>query len=243
MRGCSSRLREQGAITAGFVSFAGGPKEKAALIRGRPCRSFRGIPGAIRKSSDSPGRGKNVRTVRVTDVRASFARNCGAKGGLAKSADAQRQAFTRALKAALADGLVKDSWNGAPNDVIFPPRTVRSARSQDDEVHEKVWLGDPDKYGRPSPRISSRNTAPGRSRNAFCCPANRANCYKNKRILLFVFPGRLPMLKQTTVPNPTTNSHFAAAMSVGEPRQEVEVVIVDEEKKFFAICPIINLFY
>jgi hypothetical protein len=45
------------------------------------------------------------------------------------------------------------------------------------------------------------------------------------------------MRKQTTVPNPTTNSHFAAAMSVGEPRQENEVVIVDEEKKFFAICP------
>ena len=50
-RGCSSRLREQGAITAGFVKFAGGPKEKAALIRGRPCRGSRGIPCAIRKPS------------------------------------------------------------------------------------------------------------------------------------------------------------------------------------------------
>ena len=51
---------------------------------------------------------------RVTDVRASFARNYGARGGLAKSADAQRQAFTRALKAALAEGLVsQDSWDGA----------------------------------------------------------------------------------------------------------------------------------
>jgi len=61
-----------------------------------------------------PGTDKNARTVRVTDVRASFARNYGSKGGLAKSADAQRQAFTRALKAALAEGLVKqDSWDGA----------------------------------------------------------------------------------------------------------------------------------
>jgi hypothetical protein len=61
-----------------------------------------------------PGTDKNLRTVRVTDVRASFARNYGSKGGLAKSADAQRQAFTRALKAALAEGMVKqDSWDGA----------------------------------------------------------------------------------------------------------------------------------
>jgi ribosomal protein L9 len=61
-----------------------------------------------------PERTKNVKTVGVIDVRASFARNYGAKGGLAKSADAQRQAFTRALKAVLAEGLVKqDSWNGA----------------------------------------------------------------------------------------------------------------------------------
>jgi hypothetical protein len=60
-----------------------------------------------------PGTDKNVRTDRVTDVRASFARNYGSKGGLAKSADAQRQAFTRAPKAALAEGLVKqDSWEG-----------------------------------------------------------------------------------------------------------------------------------
>ena len=51
-RGCSSRLREQGAITAGFVKFAGGPKKKGALIRGRPCRGFRGIPCAIRGSSN-----------------------------------------------------------------------------------------------------------------------------------------------------------------------------------------------
>jgi hypothetical protein len=61
-----------------------------------------------------PGTDKDVRAVRVTDARASFARNYGSKGGLAKSADAQRQAFTRALKAALAEGLVKqDSWDGA----------------------------------------------------------------------------------------------------------------------------------
>jgi hypothetical protein len=61
-----------------------------------------------------PGRDKDVRTVRVTDVRASFARNYGFKGGPAKSADAQRQAFTRALKAALAEGLLnQDSWDGA----------------------------------------------------------------------------------------------------------------------------------
>jgi hypothetical protein len=61
-----------------------------------------------------PGTDKNVRTVRVTGVRASFARNDGAKGGLAKSADAQRQAFTRALKGVLPEGLVnQDSWDGA----------------------------------------------------------------------------------------------------------------------------------
>jgi hypothetical protein len=61
-----------------------------------------------------PGKDKNVRTVRVTDVRASFARHYRSKGGLAKSADAQRQAFTRALRAALAEGLVKqDAWDGA----------------------------------------------------------------------------------------------------------------------------------
>jgi hypothetical protein len=57
-RGCSSLLREQGAITAGFVKFAGGLKEKAALIRGRPCRGFRGIPGAIRNPSDSARKGQ-----------------------------------------------------------------------------------------------------------------------------------------------------------------------------------------
>jgi hypothetical protein len=61
-----------------------------------------------------PGTDKNVRTVRVADVRASFARNHGSKGGLTKRADAQRQAFTRALKAALAEGMVKqDYWDGA----------------------------------------------------------------------------------------------------------------------------------
>jgi hypothetical protein len=52
--------------------------------------------------------------VKVGLFRASFARNYGARGGLAKSADAQRQAFTRGLKAVLAERLVKqDSWNGA----------------------------------------------------------------------------------------------------------------------------------
>jgi hypothetical protein len=99
-------------ITAGFVKFAGGPKEKGAL---NPVTAFTqaseeslvqfGSPRTV------PGTDKNVRTDRVTDVRASFARNYGSKGGLAKSADAQRQAFTRALKAALAEGPVsQDSW-------------------------------------------------------------------------------------------------------------------------------------
>jgi hypothetical protein len=44
--------------------------------------------------------------VKVGLLRASFARNYEAKGGLAKSADAQRQAFTRALRAALAERMV-----------------------------------------------------------------------------------------------------------------------------------------
>ena len=105
-RGCSSRLREQGAITAGFVKFAGGPKEEGAL------NSLTAFTEALEESPVQfgspravPGTDKNVRVVRVTDVRASFARNYGSKGGLAKSADAQRQAFTRALKAALAEGI------------------------------------------------------------------------------------------------------------------------------------------
>jgi hypothetical protein len=70
-----------------------------------------------------PGSAKDVRTVRVTDVRASFARNYRTKGGLAKSADAQRQAFTRALKAALAEGMVnQNSWDGA--DWLFVGRMI-----------------------------------------------------------------------------------------------------------------------
>jgi hypothetical protein len=105
-RGCSSRLREQGAITAGFVKFAGGPKEKRAL---NPLTAFTEAleesPVQFGSPRTVPGTDKNVRVVRVTDVRASFARNYGSKGGLAKSADAQRQASTRALKVALAEGI------------------------------------------------------------------------------------------------------------------------------------------
>jgi hypothetical protein len=52
-----------------------------------------------------PERTKTSGPFESRNVRASFARNYGAKGGgLTKSADAQRQAFTRALKAALAEG-------------------------------------------------------------------------------------------------------------------------------------------
>jgi hypothetical protein len=103
------------AITAGFVESAGGPKKRA------PYQSWTAFTEALMNPlcnsevlGQCPEGTKTSGPTRVTDVRASFARNYGAKGGPAKSADAQRQAFTRALKAALAEGLVKqDSWNGA----------------------------------------------------------------------------------------------------------------------------------
>jgi hypothetical protein len=59
-----------------------------------------------------PGKG-TVRTVQVADVRASFARHYQPKGGSRKNADAERQAFTRALKGILEEGTVKqESWEG-----------------------------------------------------------------------------------------------------------------------------------
>jgi hypothetical protein len=59
-----------------------------------------------------PGKG-TVRTVRLADVRASFARHYQPKGGSTKNADAERQAFTRALKAVLEEGTVEqESWEG-----------------------------------------------------------------------------------------------------------------------------------
>jgi hypothetical protein len=55
-----------------------------------------------------------VRTVRLADVRASFARIYRPKGGGRKNADAERQAFTRALKAVLDEGTVQqESRDGA----------------------------------------------------------------------------------------------------------------------------------
>jgi hypothetical protein len=82
-------------------------RRRALSILDRLHRGSRGFPGAIRKSSDSARKGQRRQDDRVTDVRASFARNYGSKGGLAKSADAQRQAFTRALKGVLDEGIVK----------------------------------------------------------------------------------------------------------------------------------------
>jgi len=58
---------------------------------------------------------------RCLRARASFARNYGSKGGLAKSADAQRQAFTRALKAALAEGMVNQDSVLTGNESISLP--------------------------------------------------------------------------------------------------------------------------
>jgi hypothetical protein len=59
-----------------------------------------------------PGKG-TVRVVQVADVRSSFARHYRPKGGGNKGADAQRQAFTRAMKAILEEGAVKQgSWDG-----------------------------------------------------------------------------------------------------------------------------------
>jgi hypothetical protein len=59
-----------------------------------------------------PGKG-TVRAVQVADVRASFARIYRPKGGGRKNADAERQAFTRALKAVLDEGTVQqESWEG-----------------------------------------------------------------------------------------------------------------------------------
>ncbi len=48
-----------------------------------------------------------VRMVRVADIRASFARHYRPKAVGGKNADAQRQAFTRAMKAVLEEGTVK----------------------------------------------------------------------------------------------------------------------------------------
>jgi hypothetical protein len=54
-----------------------------------------------------------VRAARLSDP-SVICSNYGAKGGLAKSADAQRQAFARPPKATLAEGMVKqDYWDGA----------------------------------------------------------------------------------------------------------------------------------
>jgi hypothetical protein len=50
----------------------------------------------------------------VADVRASFARIYRPKGGGRKNADAERQAFKRALTAVLEEGTVhQESWEGA----------------------------------------------------------------------------------------------------------------------------------
>jgi hypothetical protein len=60
-----------------------------------------------------PGKG-SVRAVLVADVRASFARHYRTKGHGGNSADGQRQAFLRAMKAVLDEGTVKqESWDGA----------------------------------------------------------------------------------------------------------------------------------
>jgi hypothetical protein len=48
-----------------------------------------------------------VRAVQVADVRASFARHYRAKGGIGKSPDGLRQAFTRAITGVLEEGMVK----------------------------------------------------------------------------------------------------------------------------------------
>jgi hypothetical protein len=55
---------------------------------------------------------KSVRMVRVSDVRASFDRHYKPAGTPANPADAQRQAFTRALKAIPAESKIrKETWN------------------------------------------------------------------------------------------------------------------------------------
>ena len=62
----------------------------------------------------NPATGSTVRAVRVSDVRASFARHYQPEVWAGKLADAQRQAFVRAKKAAASEGIAKkESWDGA----------------------------------------------------------------------------------------------------------------------------------
>jgi AAA domain len=104
----TSAFVEPKSVSAGFGKFVRGQKKKA------PAQSSTAFVKAFEESLQQfgidrtcPSSGKSVRAVRVSDVRASFARKYCPEGGAGKAGDAQRQAFTRALKAALAEGTVK----------------------------------------------------------------------------------------------------------------------------------------
>ena len=110
----TSAFVEPKTVTAGFGRIVRGQKKRA------PAQSSTAFAKAFGEALEQvgidrtcPGSDRVVRAVRVSDLRASFAREYYPGGGAGKAGDAQRQAFTRALKAALADGLVRqDAWDG-----------------------------------------------------------------------------------------------------------------------------------
>lgn len=100
-------------VTAGFGKASGSPKRKP------PTQSQTAFLTAFEESLAQFGRawafpGIASPAVRASDTKASFARNYRPEGQPGKTADAQRQAFTRAMKAALEEGNIrKGSWEGA----------------------------------------------------------------------------------------------------------------------------------
>jgi hypothetical protein len=103
-------------ITAGFGKSVGSKTKKT------PAQSLSAFIKALQESlalenfgldRPNPATGTTVRAVRVSDVRASFARHYQPEVSAGKLADAQRQAFGRAKRAAVSEGIAKPgSWDG-----------------------------------------------------------------------------------------------------------------------------------
>jgi AAA domain len=101
-------------ITACFGKSVGSKTKKT------PTQSLSAFIKALQESLENfgfdrpnPATGTTVRAVRVSDVRASFARHYQPEVSVGKLADARRQAFVRAKKAAVSEGIAKPgSWDG-----------------------------------------------------------------------------------------------------------------------------------
>jgi hypothetical protein len=109
-----SAFVEPKTVTAGFGRSNRRKKEKA------PAQSSTAFTEAFEEainehgiSRATPGTGTTVKAIRVPDVRASFVRHYRPDGQSGNLGDAKRQAFKRAMKAALGEGRLKqDSWDG-----------------------------------------------------------------------------------------------------------------------------------